>query len=173
MESIRSRSAKLRSSATVLSSRETAMSLVWDVAKETKKFNSDPHFIRVKIKMRPSLVFFLNYIGTWHGIFCLIDQTLHFEIKQKYRDMKESEVNLPESLRFVSTFSKERAASNGSIEGRTQLSKTWSKRRGRRRLIDIMASSLRNRFRNFPQNRIKTKEEDNISKIYLVIWLCR
>lgn len=41
------------------------MLLVWDVAKETKKFKSDPHFIRVKIKMRPSLVLFLNYIGTW------------------------------------------------------------------------------------------------------------
>jgi alpha-mannosidase len=130
------------------------------VAKETKKFNSDPHFIRVKIKMRPTLAFFLNYIGITYGTFCLINQTLHFEIKQKYRDTKESEVNLPKSLQFVSTFSKERAASNGSIEGRTQLSKTLEEEgtSSATRSIDIMASHP-NRFRNFPENRTKTKEK--------------
>jgi hypothetical protein len=63
------------------------MLLFWDVAKETKKFKSDLHFICVKIKMRPSLVLFLNYIGTWR--LWLIDQTLHFEIKQIPRDERE------------------------------------------------------------------------------------
>lgn len=48
IESIRSLSAKLRSSRTVLSSNVPAMLFVWVVARETKKFSNDPHFIRVQ-----------------------------------------------------------------------------------------------------------------------------
>jgi hypothetical protein len=136
MESIRSRSAKLRSSATVLSSRVTAMLLVWDVAKETKKFKSDPHFIRVKIKMRPILVFFLNYI-IWYITYAR--HNFAWSIKRfisklnrntaTYCIWKRAKFTHQRALQFVSTFSKERAASNDSIEGRTHWAKRW-KRRG-------------------------------------------